>query len=112
MANNIANNNGNSNKFINGIQLVAVNPATGAERILQASIMVPAYNNTLEQYIAYAIANPGTIAFKFIKKEQEVSGDPLFAQLDNAAKQASEQAKANATANAKQQAYAPQNVPF
>lgn len=111
MANNITSNN-NSNKFINGIQLVAVNPATGAERILQASIMVPAYNNTLEQYIAYAIANPGSIAFKFIKKEQEVSGDPLFAQLDSAAKQASEQAKANATANAKQQAFAPQNVPF
>lgn len=111
MANNL-NNTNNSNKFINGIQLVAVNPATGAERILQASIMVPAYNNTLEQYIAYAIANPGSISFKFIKKEQEVSGDPLFSQLDNAAKQASEQAKANATANAKQNAYAPQNVPF
>lgn len=111
MANNLNANNSN-NKFINGIQLVAVNPATGAERILQASIMVPAYNNTLEQYIAYAIANPGSISFKFIKKEQEVSGDPLFAQLDNAAKQASEQAKQANIANAKQQAYAPQNVPF
>lgn len=111
MANNL-NNTNNSNKFINGIQLVAVNPATGAERILQASIMVPAYNNTLEQYIAYAIANPGSIAFKFIKKEQEVSGDPLFAQLDNQAKQASEQAKQANIANAKQNAYAPQNVPF
>lgn len=110
MANNITSNN--NNKFINGIQLVAVNPATGAERILQASIMVPAYNNTLEQYIAYAIANPGSINFKFIKKEQEVSGDPLFAQLDNAAKQASEQAKQASVANAKQNAYAPQNVPF
>ena len=111
MANNLSSNN-NNNKFINGIQLVAVNPATGAERILQASIMVPAYNNTLEQYIAYAIANPGAISFKFIKKEQEISGDPLFAQLDNAAKQVSEQAKQNAVANAKQNAYAPQNVPF
>ena len=111
MANNLNANNSN-NKFINGIQLVAVNPATGAERILQASIMVPAYNNTLEQYIAYAIANPGSISFKFIKKEQEVSGDPLFAQLDNAAKQASEQAKQANIANAKPQAYAPQNVPF
>ena len=111
MANNLNANNSN-NKFINGIQLVAVNPATGAERILQASIMVPAYNQTLEQYIAYAIANPGAITFKFIKKEQEVSGDPLFQQLDNAAKQASEQAKQNAVANAKQNAYAPQNVPF
>ena len=111
MANNLNANNSN-NKFINGIQLVAVNPATGAERILQASIMVPAYNQTLEQYIAYAIANPGAITFKFIKKEQEVSGDPLFAQLDNAAKQASEQAKQQSVANAKQNAYAPQNVPF
>ena len=111
MANNL-NNTNNSNKFINGIPLVAVNPATGAERILQASIMVPAYNNTLEQYIAYAIQNPGAIVFKFIKKEQEISGDPLFQQLDNAAKQASEQAKQASVANAKQNAYAPQNVPF
>ena len=99
-------------KFLNNLQLVAVNPATGAERILQATIAVPSYNSTLEKYVEYMVANPDKLQLKVQIRPEVVNTDPLFSMLDTAIKQANQQAKLNQQANQQADAYAPTNVPF
>lgn len=118
MANNFMNNNnGNiatssNNKFINNIQLVIEDLATGDRKVLQCSLMVPAYNTHTEALLSACIECPDKVRIGVQYKERAVEENATFAAIIAAADAKAQQDKANAVL-AQQNVvapYAPQNA--
>lgn len=118
MANNfMSNNNGNistnsNNKFINNVQLFIEDVATGERKVLQCSLMVPAYNTHTEAFLSACIDNPDVVRLGVQYKEKASEDNATFAAIIAAADAKAQQDKANAVL-AQQNVvapYAPQNV--
>lgn len=118
MANNFMNNNnGNiatssNNKFINNIQLYIEDCATGERKVLQCSLMVPAYNTHTEAFLSACIDNPDVVRLGVQYKEKASEDNATFAAIIAAADAKAQQDKANAVL-AQQNVvapYAPQNA--
>lgn len=118
MANNfMSNNNGNistnsNNKFINNIQLFIEDCATGERKVLQCSLMVPAYNTHTEAFLSACIDNPDVVRLGVQYKEKASEDNATFAAIIAAADAKAQADKANAVI-AQQNVvapYAPQNV--
>lgn len=90
--------NKNNSKFLNNVQIVAVNTVTGAERPLQGSICLPAYNEITEAYINHAEKN-SELVIKLRIKPEYINSDPLFASIEaNVKKSQAQQQQAQAQA--------------
>ena len=91
MANNfMSNNNGNiatssNNKFINNIQLFIEDCATGERKVLQCSLMVPAYNTHTEAFLSACIDNPDVVRLGVQYKEKASEDNATFAAIIAAA---------------------------
>lgn len=117
MANNFMNpNNGistnSNNKFINNIQLYIEDPVTGDRKVLQCSLMVPAYNTHTEAFLSACIECPDKVKLGVQYKEKASEDNPVFASIIASADARAQADKANAVI-AQQQVvapYAPQNV--
>ena len=118
MANNFMNtNNGNistnsNNKFINNVQLFVEDIATGEKKVLQVSLMVPAYNTHTETFLSACIECPDKVRIGVQYKERAVEDNATFAAIIAAADAKAQQDKANAVL-AQQNVvapYAPQNM--
>lgn len=118
MANNfMSNNNGNistssNNKFINNVQLFIEDVATGDKKVLQCSLMIPAYNTHTEALLCACIECPEKVKLGVQYKERAVEENPTFAAIIAAADAKAQQDKANAVL-AQQNVvapYAPQNA--
>ena len=118
MANNfMSNNNGNictnsNNKFINNIQLFIEDCATGERKVLQCSLMVPAYNTHTEAFLSACIDNPDVVRLGVQYKEKASEDNATFAAIIAAADAKAQADKANAVLAQQQTVapYAPQNV--
>lgn len=120
MANNFMNPNGNiatstnsNNKFINNIQLFIEDCSTGERKVLQCSLMVPAYNTHTEAFLSACIDCPDKVRIGVQYKEKASEDNPVFASIIASAEAKAQADKANAVL-AQQQVvapYAPQNAP-
>lgn len=118
MANNfMSNNNGNistnsNNKFINNVQLFIEDVATGERKVLQCSLMVPAYNTHTEAFLSACIDNPDVVRLGVQYKEKASEDNATFAAIIAAADAKAQQDKANAVLTQQNVVapYAPQNV--
>jgi hypothetical protein len=117
MANNFMSNNGNistnsNNKFINNIQLYIEDCATGERKVLQCSLMVPAYNTHTEAFLSACIDNPDVVRLGVQYKEKASEDNATFAAIIAAADAKAQQDKANAVLAQQTTVapYAPQNV--
>lgn len=118
MANNFMNNNnGNiatssNNKFINNIQLYIEDCATGERKVLQCSLMIPAYNTHTEAFLSACIDNPDVVRLGVQYKEKASEDNATFAAIIAAADAKAQQDKANAVLASQNTVapYAPQNV--
>lgn len=119
MANNFMNPNGNiatstnsNNKFINNIQLYIEDTATGERKVLQCSLMVPAYNTHTEAFLSACIDNPDVVRLGVQYKEKASEDNATFAAIIAAADAKAQQDKANAVLAQQQTVapYAPQNA--
>lgn len=73
--------NKNNGKFLNNVQIVAINTVTGAERPLQGTIYLPSYNEMTEAYINHAEQN-AELVIKLRIKPEYTNSDPLFAAIE------------------------------
>jgi hypothetical protein len=110
-------NNGNistnsNNKFINNIQLYIEDCATGERKVLQCSLMVPAYNTHTEAFLSACIDNPDVVRLGVQYKEKASEDNATFAAIIAAADAKAQQDKANAVLAQQTTVapYAPQNV--
>lgn len=118
MANNfMSNNNGNistnsNNKFINNVQLFIEDCATGERKVLQCSLMVPAYNTHTEAFLSACIDNPDVVRLGVQYKEKASEDNATFAAIIAAADAKAQQDKVNAVIQQQTVVapYAPQNV--
>lgn len=117
MANNFMNNNGNiatssNNKFINNIQLYIEDCATGERKVLQCSLMIPAYNTHTEAFLSACIECPTKVKLGVQYKEKASEDNATFAAIIAAADAKAQQDKANAVLAQQQTVapYAPQNM--
>lgn len=119
MANNFMNPNGNiatstnsNNKFINNIQLFIEDCSTGERKVLQCSLMVPAYNTHTEAFLSACIDNPDVVRLGVQYKEKASEDNATFAAIIAAADAKAQQDKANAVLAQQQTVapYAPQNA--
>lgn len=118
MANNFMNsNNGNiatssNNKFINNVQLFVEDCATGERKVLQCSLMIPAYNTHTEAFLTACIDNPDVVRLGVQYKEKASEDNATFAAIIAAADAKAQQDKANAVLAQQTTVapYAPQNV--
>lgn len=119
MANNFMNPNGNiatstnsNNKFINNIQLFVEDTATGERKVLQCSLMVPAYNTHTEAFLSACIDNPDVVRLGVQYKEKASEDNATFAAIIAAADAKAQQDKANAVLAQQTTVapYAPQNA--
>lgn len=119
MANNFMNTTTNSNistnsnnKFINNVQLFVEDCATGEKRVLQCSLMVPAYNTHTEAFLSACIQCPDKVKLGVQFKEKATEDNATFAAIIAAADAKAQQDKANAVLAQQQTVapYAPQNV--
>lgn len=119
MANNFMNPNGNiatstnsNNKFINNIQLYIEDTATGERKVLQCSLMVPAYNTHTEAFLSACIDNPDVVRLGVQYKEKASEDNATFAAIIAAADAKAQQDKANAVLAQQTTVapYAPQNA--
>lgn len=118
MANNFMNNNnGNiatssNNKFINNVQLFVEDCATGERKVLQCSLMIPAYNTHTEAFLTACIDNPDVVRLGVQYKEKASEDNATFAAIIAAADAKAQADKAN-NVLAQQTTvapYAPQNA--
>lgn len=118
MANNFMNNNnGNiatssNNKFINNVQLFVEDCATGERKVLQCSLMIPAYNTHTEAFLTACIDNPDVVRLGVQYKEKASEDNATFAAIIAAADAKAQNDKANAVLAQQTTVapYAPQNV--
>ena len=118
MANNFMNNNnGNiatssNNKFINNVQLFVEDCATGERKVLQCSLMIPAYNTHTEAFLTACIDNPDVVRLGVQYKEKASEDNATFAAIIAAADAKAQADKANAVLQQQQTVapYAPQNA--
>ena len=118
MANNFMNTTTNNistnsnNKFINNIQLYVEDTATGEKRVLQCSLMIPAYNTHTEAFLSACIQCPDKVKLGVQFKEKATEDNATFAAIIAAADAKAQQDKANATLAQQQTVapYAPQNA--
>lgn len=118
MANNFMNNNnGNiatssNNKFINNVQLFVEDCATGERKVLQCSLMIPAYNTHTEAFLTACIDNPDVVRLGVQYKEKASEDNATFAAIIAAADAKAQQDKANAVLAQQNTVapYAPQNA--
>lgn len=108
--NNISTNS--NNKFINNIQLYVEDTATGEKRVLQCSLMVPAYNTHTEAFLSACIQCPDKVKLGVQFKEKATEDNATFAAIIAAADAKAQADKANATLAQQQTVapYAPQNA--
>ena len=113
----MSNNNGNistnsNNKFINNVQLFVEDCATGERKVLQCSLMIPAYNTHTEAFLTACIDNPDVVRLGVQYKEKASEDNATFAAIIAAADAKAQADKAN-NVLAQQQTvapYAPQNA--
>lgn len=118
MANNFMNNNnGNiatssNNKFINNVQLFVEDCATGERKVLQCSLMIPAYNTHTEAFLTACIDNPDVVRLGVQYKEKASEDNATFAAIIAAADAKAQNDKANAVLAQQNTVapYAPQNA--